>query len=227
MQFITKNDLYGCIEQTDLDLLLDGNNTALTFSISTAISEVKSRIRNRYDVDKIFVNVPYWYSTETYNNGQYAKLVADVYDSENSYDVGDYVFEDLFVYKSLVTLNDDNLPSTNPSKWKFIGNMNGIYKCLVDNTISTDISDQSTWKEFSDYDLLKKYVIYICIHDLYSRIVPKNIPEAVTQRWLKSIEDLNKIGCGNEMMLDLPIYTDTSKGQRISYGSNVKNNLIY
>ena len=45
MQFITKNDLYGCIEQTDLDLLLDGNNTALTFSISTAISEVKSRWR--------------------------------------------------------------------------------------------------------------------------------------------------------------------------------------
>jgi len=96
--------------------------------------------------------------------------------------------------------------------------------------ITSFIADDTEWNVVaSNYFTLgdnrnqqiKTYMIDITLYHLHSRINPRNVPDFRIARRDDAIGWLKMISKG-QITADLPVYTDTDKGQNTIYGSNEK-----
>jgi len=219
MSFVTISDFRQLIQSTDLDIVLADDDSNITQSIFAAMSEVKSYIRHRYDVDRIFKTTNLFNIASTYAVDDLVELQATGYSATITYAQDSYVSYESDVFKCLANGTLNKVP-TDTTYWDKIGKDRGLYVCI---TISTaiDVNNRTYWIEAEDTQLLRTYVIDITLYHAHSRIQPRNIPEWRIQRRDDAIDFLKQVKKG-DITLNLPIYSDTSIGQRISYGGNDK-----
>ena len=217
MSFVTINDFRQVIQASDLDIVLDNDDSNITQSIFAAMSELKSYIRHRYDVDRIFKTTNVFNIAATYAVDDLVELQATSYSASTIYAKDTYVSYESDVYKCLANGTLNKVP-TNTSYWTKIGKDRGLYVCIVIAT-AIDVNNNTYWKEAEDQQLLRTFVINMTLYLAHARIQPRNIPEFRVQLRDDAIDFLKQIKKG-DITMDLPIYSDTTVGQRISYGGN-------
>jgi len=217
MSFVTINDFRQVIQASDLDIVLDNDDSNITQSIFAAMSELKSYIRHRYDVDRIFKTTNVFNIASTYAVDDLVELQASAYVALTTYSKDAYVSYESDVYKCLANGTLGKVP-TNTSYWTKVGKDRGLYTCLVIST-AIDVNNTTYWKESEDQQLLRTFVINMTLYLAHARIQPRNIPEFRVQLRDDAIDFLKQIKKG-DITMDLPIYSDTNIGQRISYGGN-------
>ena len=219
MSFVTINDFEQVIQSSDLDIVLANNDSNITQSIFAAMSEVKSYIRHRYDVDRIFKTTNLFNISATYAVDDLVEITATTYSSLITYAIDTYVSYESDVYRCLANGTLDKVP-TNTSYWTKIGKDKGLYVCIAIST-AIDVNNRTYWIEAEDQQLLRTYVIDVTLYHAHCRIQPRNIPEWRIQRRDDAINFLKQIKKG-DITMNLPIYSDLAQGQRISYGGNEK-----
>jgi hypothetical protein len=219
MSFVTISDFEQLIQSSDLDIVLANNDSNITQSIFAAMSEVKSYIRHRYDVDRIFKTTNLFNIATTYAVDDLVEITATAYSSVTTYAKDSYVSYESDVYKCLANGTLNKVP-TNTSYWTKIGKDKGLYVCIAIAT-AIDVNNRLYFIEAEDQQLLRTYVIDITLYHAHSRIQPRNIPEWRIQRRDDAIDFLKQIKKG-DITMSLPIYSDATVGQRISYGGNDK-----
>ena len=99
--FLTSEDIKAAI-RSDLLSKFAENDTELQKYIrkaeKTAISQIKSKIRNRYDTEMIFPNIIQWTDTKLFNEG-------------------DYTYNEGIIYIALIS-NVNSTPANNPTYWQ-------------------------------------------------------------------------------------------------------------
>ena len=224
MGFVTIDDFKHVIQSSDLDVILGDDDSNINQSLFAALSEVKGFIRNRYDVDRIFKTTNIFSFTATYAVDDLVEQHATAYAVATTYAVGNYVSYESDLYKCIL-IATGKVP-TNQTYWTKTGKDRGLYKCILEAT-GQEVSNTTYFEPAEDPQLLKTYVIDIALYIAHSRIQPRNIPEWREQRRDNAIEYLIKVSKGKDITMNLPIYSDTDIGQRISYGGNDRQVNIY
>jgi hypothetical protein len=188
------------------------------------MSEVKSYIRHRYDIDRIFKTTNVFNIADSYAVDDLVELRATAYSNTATYSQNAYVSYESDVYKCLANGTVGELP-TDTTFWTKVGKDRGLYICIQIST-AIDVSNREYWTEAEDTQLLRMYVIDLTLYHAHSRIQPRNIPEWRIQRRDDAIAFLNQIKKG-DITMALPIYPNKDIGQRISYGGNPKQENYY
>jgi hypothetical protein len=224
MSFVTIQDFNQLIQSSDLDIVLSDNDSNITQSIFAAMSEVKSYIRHRYDIDRIFKTTNVFNIADSNAVDDLVELRATAYSNTATYSQNAYVSYESDVYKCFANGTVGKLP-TDTTFWTKVGKDRGLYICIQIST-AIDVSNREYWIEAEDTQLLRMYVIDLTLYHAHSRIQPRNIPEWRIQRRDDAIAFLNQIKKG-DITMALPIYANTDTGQRISYGGNPKQENYY
>lgn len=69
--FINNNDLLVAMREDMMNLVIDGDPDIILDAEQTAIKRMKDKLRNRYDMDRVFTPIQQWDATTTFNEGEY------------------------------------------------------------------------------------------------------------------------------------------------------------
>lgn len=109
MIYLTKQDILTYIEEDQLDIISRQSDATILRAEMAAKEEMSSYLSARYDVDKIFVEVPNW-TAGTYNEGQFVNYQP----SSNA---------EWAIYRAIE--NTNTAPSDN-TKWELRDDRNAI-----------------------------------------------------------------------------------------------------
>jgi hypothetical protein len=220
--FLRKKDYYRSISVSNLQALIDGGADLLSAE-GTAISEISSYLRNRYDVSAIFAFLFPYEKGVCYNAGTRLYVTAPEYDAEANYEDGDLVLigNGIFI-----------IDGGQPLDEKLCLN-EAVFSVLQDTDANTPIDDIAFFVEKDSRDpLILTDVVDVALYHLHKSVSPNQIPQT---RFLAYdgndprqtggvIGRLKNVNAGR-IQLDLPLLNPAShRGYTIRYGGELPKN---
>ena len=240
--YLTSFDYLKQIQDVNLSQIISGNTQVLAAAQLAAEAEVKSYLRQKYDVNAEFTDTTQWNNTTAYKAGSrvydgtniyYGAYPKPQFNLYSYYVVGDEIFykdrtyrcksesspvsQELALqvgtYGSLPFIN--SFPDApNQSQWTDLG----AYSIAA----GTELTDTTKWVNGDNRDQqIVLYCVDICMYHIHSRIAPRNIPQLRQDRYLNAVEWLKMCAEGH-VTPNLPIL-QPKQGGRIRFGGSIKN----
>lgn len=234
MSFILKHDLYQAIKKDELEVLLEDSPNLdgdLPEVIDSAILEMSSYLRHRYNLALVFFDVWTWNPAEPRDTDEHVVLIAEEYDPETEYALNDLVRlpGGVKIYRSESDGNQGNPLSG--AEWVGVGNFLQWFKSLEDDN-DADLGEAVSWEPLPTDPrdkLLKRQAVDLTLYELHTRIKPRQIPEHRIAKRDDAIKYLTDAANPRKnIYLDLPLVDHgTNRGNDISFGSNDKQTHSY
>lgn len=119
MAYLTLNDYLLKIQTRDLDQILSSVDALRTSTERATITEIKSKLAQKYDVSKEFRDTKVFSITEAYKAGQLVYLNASAYSASATYAVDTMVLQAGNVYYCLTPITVGEAFTS--SKWQLLG----------------------------------------------------------------------------------------------------------
>jgi hypothetical protein len=213
-RFLIQTDYSSIIQSADLAQITEGNNQNLLDAEAKAISRMRTKLVQRYNVDVELGASDIAYSNAThYRTKQrvletsiYSVKLFDFWDKSTNYSVNDIVCDgDGYVYTCLVANN--NQPLTSTSYWTPMVNI--------------DYTDTTYWQNIDNrYPLFIEIAMDLALYNLYARINPRNIPTLRMERNRESLDLLDAWASGTDTAEVLEFKNYEQEGYSIRYGSS-------
>jgi len=127
MTFLLLEDVLELIEQEGLNQITNSDDTRIDRMELEAISEMRSYLMQRYDVDKAFLPFTTFDINATYKLGNRIKWTVAPWLIATAYVIGDYATgSDDNIYRALTNTTGDN-PISSPLDWVLVVANNSIY----------------------------------------------------------------------------------------------------
>lgn len=125
MGYLISNDYDRLIQDASLQQIISGNPILQLKAENTAITEFKSYLRAKYDVDKEFTNTQVYNPQATYSAADRVYLDALAYNSGATYTQGQLALQNGKVYQctTLIAIPE----AFNPAHWVLLGNQYDIF----------------------------------------------------------------------------------------------------
>lgn len=217
-RYLTDDEYKPFIQTDNLTAILQG--TSINLCEAIAVEEIKTYVRQRYDVEIDFRPVLTWSESTQYkglDRVNFSGVVMvfpapqPIYDNNKQYVIGDKIY----VYgKGVYNCIKNTLgnPYTDTQYWAF--DSNPSYPANTLPTLTDDRNLQSIM-----------YCIDISLYHLLTRIAPRNIPQHRIERYSSAITWLKSIARG-EVSVSMTLLQPES-GSRIVWGSDNKDTLDY
>lgn len=184
MGFIIRHDFDQLITQTDVDIITGADDHILTEAERSTQLEVKSYLRDRFNVSLMFPDVITWTNTRVNTAGELIFLTAPDW-AHQLYTVGETVnFENENIFRCILntTASGNSQNPNNATYWELIGSNDTLY--LVDATNTAEKLNDTDFFTASDTRdaLLVRLMVDLMLYELHSRINPRMIPELRIQR---------------------------------------------
>lgn len=225
-KYLVKYDFQTLIEEDDLNELLNDNDRVVEDSIDSAVEEVASYIRHRYDFDQVFaVQIPYTDLTAFAINDR-VYWTETAYSTLITYTIGQRVSYLDNIYSAIGTTTPGDFV---PAEWTLLAEDNTFYICTAISTgnLPTD-TDYFTAGDNRNAKI-KEITIDVVLYNIHSRLSPSNIPDVRRTRYDgfgnqkdsgNALRYLEKVQKGN-VMPDLPIITPVlQNSERVSFGTS-------
>lgn len=176
----------------------------LQAAYQAALEDAKSMLRYRFDVEKIFFDIPPWDPSATYSTDDPVSLEADYWQSSTEYQSGDLVqFED-HVYEAQATLS--GVAPDDSADWVQVGEADTIYVSKSDTNTSKP-NNTTDWEQKDPrHQNIRLYLVDMVIYHLYSLTQPRQVPEMRKNRKDDAKAFFEKVRKGEVDMELPPVY---------------------
>lgn len=290
MAYLRLKDYDRYIQSDQLSQIIGSDSSVRLLSEAAAISELKSYLVQKYDVDDEFRDTVQFSMATAYKAERLVYLDASTYAAATTYSVGDLVTSGGSVYVC-IQAGTGQAPATATAYWTLIGDQYALYYVslphdMFDINETYEVGDQVFWKDkvytcaietsaITQQDALQygsisslpqrnvlpddsvngedywgsgvayevtagtlpsntakwtagdnrsqqlvMHAIDITLYHIHSRIAPRNIPQLRMDRYDAAIAWLKMANRG-EITADIP-KLQPKQGARIRYGGNVK-----
>jgi hypothetical protein len=213
-RFLKTSDYSSIIQTVDLNQITENNTQNLLDAEAKAISRMRTKLVQRYNVDVELGSSDTAYSASTHYRTKERVLQTTIYsvkefgfwEKSTSYVVGDIKCNgDGYVYTCIV--NNTNVELTNATYWTPMTNVtytNTTYWQNVDNR----------------YPLFIEIAMDLTLYNLYARINPRNIPTLRMDRNREALDLLDAWASGTDTAEVLEFRNYEQEGYSIRYGSS-------
>jgi hypothetical protein len=223
MIFLRKKDITAYIQADNLQQIIQDNDFVLEEAERSALSEMTSYLVQRYETQTDFAPILQFSLAATYAVGARVELNAAPYSNIFSYQSDDLVAYNGKVYVCILASQGNQV--TNGTYWTLVGNQNDLYSCTavsIGNLVNdTDFFEAKDTRNAYFVEML----IHLVLHKIHSRISLRNIPELRVINYDNAIRTLKMYAKG-DITADLTV-KEEPEGNRIRYGSNLKNTYQY
>ena len=213
-RFLKTSDYSSIIQTVDLNQITENTTQNLLDAEAKAISRIRTKLVQRYNVDVELGSSDTAYSASTHYRTKERVLQTTIYsvkefgfwEKSTSYVVGDIKCNgDGYVYTCIV--NNTNVELTNTTYWTPMTNVtytNTTYWQNVDNR----------------YPLFIEIAMDLTLYNLYARINPRNIPTLRMDRNREALDLLDAWASGTDTAEVLEFRNYEQEGYSIRYGSS-------
>lgn len=213
-RFLKTSDYSSIIQTVDLNQITENTTQNLLDAEAKAISRMRTKLVQRYNVDVELGSSDTAYSASTHYRTKQRVLQTTIYsvkefgfwEKSTSYVVGDIKCNgDGYVYTCIV--NNTNVELTNTTYWTPMTNVtytNTTYWQNVDNR----------------YPLFIEIAMDLTLYNLYARINPRNIPTLRMDRNREALDLLDAWASGTDTAEVLEFRNYEQEGYSIRYGSS-------
>jgi hypothetical protein len=213
-RFLKTSDYSSIIQTVDLNQITENTTQNLLDAEAKAISRMRTKLVQRYNVDVELGSSDTAYSASTHYRTKERVLQTTIYsvkefgfwEKSTSYVVGDIKCDgDGYVYTCIV--NNTNVELTNTTYWTPMTNVtytNTTYWQNVDNR----------------YPLFIEIAMDLTLYNLYARINPRNIPTLRMDRNREALDLLDAWASGTDTAEVLEFRNYEQEGYSIRYGSS-------
>ena len=213
-RFLKTSDYSSIIQTVDLNQITENTTQNLLDAEAKAISRLRTKLVQRYNVDVELGSSDTAYSASTHYRTKERVLQTTIYsvkefgfwEKSTSYVVGDIKCNgDGYVYTCIV--NNTNVELTNTTYWTPMTNVtysNTTYWQNVDNR----------------YPLFIEIAMDLTLYNLYARINPRNIPTLRMDRNREALDLLDAWASGTDTAEVLEFRNYDQEGYSIRYGSS-------
>lgn len=213
-RFLLQTDYSSIIQSADLTQITEGVNQNLLDAEAKAISRMRTKLVQRYNVDVELGNsdTPYsaskHYRTKerVYQTGIYSVKLFGFWQLNTAYVVGDIVCDgDGYVYTCIANNTGQALTST-------------TYFAPM---VNINYTDTDYWQQGDNrYPLFIEIAMDLALYNLYARINPRNIPILRMDRNKESLDLLDAWASGTDTAEVLELHNYEQEGYSIRYGSS-------
>lgn len=162
MGYLVPTDYNSVIQSENLNQVAGNNTLNITASEAKAIAEVRSYIKQKYDVDKIFIDTSKWNASLTYLPANLVYLNPSAYSATSTYILGVYVLQASNVYKCSTAI--PMAEAFNVAHWTLVGPQYQLYNAvyprpLFDYQAAYVVGDHVYWAG-KNYTCIKDSVTY-------------------------------------------------------------------
>ena len=213
-RFLKTSDYSSIIQTVDLNQITENTTQNLLDAEAKAISRMRTKLVQRYNVDVELGSSDTAYSASTHYRTKERVLQTTIYsvkefgfwEKSTSYVVGNIKCDgDGYVYTCIV--NNTNVELTNTTYWTPMTNVtytNTTYWQNVDNR----------------YPLFIEIAMDLTLYNLYARINPRNIPTLRMDRNREALDLLDAWASGTDTAEVLEFRNYDQEGYSIRYGSS-------
>jgi len=213
-RFLKTSDYSSIIQTVDLNQITENNTQNLLDAEAKAISRMRTKLVQRYNVDVELGSSDTAYSASKHYRTKERVLQTTIYsvkefgfwEKSTSYVVGNIKCDgDGYVYTCIV--NNTNVELTNATYWTPMTNVtytNTTYWQNVDNR----------------YPLFIEIAMDLTLYNLYARINPRNIPTLRMDRNKEALDLLDAWASGTDTAEVLEFRNYDQEGYSIRYGSS-------
>jgi hypothetical protein len=213
-RFLKTSDYSSIIQTVDLNQITENTTQNLLDAEAKAISRMRTKLVQRYNVDVELGSSDTAYSASTHYRTKQRVLQTTIYsvkefgfwEKSTSYVVGDIKCNgDGYVYTCIV--KNTNVELTNTTYWTPMTNVtytNTTYWQNVDNR----------------YPLFIEIAMDLTLYNLYARINPRNIPTLRMDRNREALDLLDAWASGTDTAEVLEFRNYEQEGYSIRYGSS-------
>jgi hypothetical protein len=213
-RFLKTSDYSSIIQTVDLNQITENTTQNLLDAEAKAISRLRTKLVQRYNVDVELGSSDTAYSASTHYRTKERVLQTTIYsvkefgfwEKSTSYVVGDIKCDgDGYVYTCIV--NNTNVELTNTTYWTPMTNVtytNTTYWQNIDNR----------------YPLFIEIAMDLTLYNLYARINPRNIPTLRMDRNREALDLLDAWASGTDTAEVLEFRNYDQEGYSIRYGSS-------
>jgi hypothetical protein len=213
-RFLKTSDYSSIIQTVDLNQITENTTQNLLDAEAKAISRMRTKLVQRYNVDVELGSSDTAYSASTHYRTKERVLQTTIYsvkefgfwEKSTSYVVGNIKCNgDGYVYTCIV--NNTNVELTNTTYWTPMTNVtytNTTYWQNVDNR----------------YPLFIEIAMDLTLYNLYARINPRNIPTLRMDRNREALDLLDAWASGTDTAEVLEFRNYEQEGYSIRYGSS-------
>lgn len=133
MGYITSFDMNRLIQDVSLQQIISGNTSLRDKAITTAIEEIKSYLRAKFDIDKEYTDTLKYSPIVTYKATDRVYLDADTYSNSTTYSVNALVLYNGNVYKCTTAVATPENFDT--GKWELLGAQYDIFYAVYPNPV--------------------------------------------------------------------------------------------
>lgn len=213
-RFLKTSDYSSIIQTVDLNQITEGNTQNLLDAEAKAISRMRTKLVQRYNVDVELGSSDTAYSASTHYRTKERVLQTTIYSvkefdfwaTATDYVVGDIVCDgNGYVYTCIADSNSNKLTDTN-----YWSPMVGI-----------SYTDTDYWDNVDNrYPLFVEIAMDLALYNLYARINPRNIPTLRVERNREALDMLDSWASGTDTAEVLELKNYEQEGYSIRYGSS-------
>jgi hypothetical protein len=213
-RFLLQTDYSSIIQTADLTQITEGTNQNLLDAEQKAISRMRTKLVQRYNVDVELGSSDTAYSASTHYRTKervlqttiYSVKLFDFWIPNTSYAINDIVCDgDGYVYTCNTANTGQLLTST--SYWTPMVNIT--------------FSNTTYWQNVDNrYPLFIEIAMDLALYNLYARINPRNIPTLRMERNRESLDLLDAWASGTDTAEVLELKNYEQEGYSIRYGSS-------
>lgn len=222
MNFIITSDWDMQIRSIVLNAIKVTDN-ALNDAVNTAVSEISSYLRGKYDCAKIFAPIITWDISASYLKDTRILFTAPILIPTNTYLQNALVVQAGFIYQAKAAIAAETFNATH---WNKLCADNSLFYVIVDNTtastLPTDISEYAAGD--TRYPILLMYAKDIALYHIHSNIAPQNIPELRKTRYEAAIKWLHAVSL-DKLNADLPLLDTSVVSESMRLGSDIKRSM--
>ena len=213
-RFLKTSDYLSIIQTVDLNQITENNTQNLLDAEAKAISRMRTKLVQRYNVDVELGSSDTAYSASTHYRTKDRVLQTTIYsvkefgfwEKSTSYVIGDIKCNgDGYVYTCIS--DNTNVELTNATYWTPMTNVtytNTTYWQNIDNR----------------YPLFIEIAMDLALYNLYARINPRNIPTLRVERNREALDLLDAWASGTDTAEVLEFKNYDQEGYSIRYGSS-------
>ena len=213
-RFLKTSDYLSIIQTVDLNQITENNTQNLLDAEAKAISRMRTKLVQRYNVDVELGSSDTAYSASTHYRTKDRVLQTTIYsvkefgfwEKSTSYVIGDIKCNgDGYVYTCIA--NNTNVELTNATYWTPMTNVtytNTTYWQNIDNR----------------YPLFIEIAMDLALYNLYARINPRNIPTLRVERNREALDLLDAWASGTDTAEVLEFKNYDQEGVSLRYGSS-------
>lgn len=177
MGFLVANDYNQQIRESNLNEIIENDDSILKKASASTRVEMESYLRGRFDIALMFFDVVVWDQITSFAIGQFVLLLADLHVVQN-YTVGQLVRygANETVYRCILNTTTNQLPS-NGTYWEAIGTNETLYTVILAGTNQRPNNATYFTERTPRNPLLIRLMIDLLLYEIHCLINPRMIPE--------------------------------------------------